>query len=306
MLFFLFRRYSIIGGHYDSYCDNDEIFTVAPGADDDASGTACVLESARAVMETGYQPKSTMVFIAFAAEELGYFADLMGSKHYAYEAAARGDDIKLVINNDMIGFNTKTMDQASVFVAPTEHFTRIEDALNICETYASLNYIGEGYTGADLWGFTEMGYPGIYFEEGDFNIQFHTNYHKNTDVSTNIDSVFITEVIKAATGLLLSMEDIITATDDQSDLPVEFSLSQNYPNPFNPSTIIEYHVSSRENVILKAYDVLGKEVKTLVNESKSPGKYKVYFDASEHSNGVYFYSLIAGDYSETKKMILIK
>ena len=97
-----------------------------------------------------------------------------------------------------------------------------------------------------------------------------------------------------------------TAISKNNLLPDNYYLSQNFPNSFNPSTIIEYHVSSRENVILKAYDVLGKEVKTLVNESKSPGKYKVYFDASEHSNGVYFYSLIAGDYSETKKMLLIK
>ena len=95
--------YYIIGGHYDDFCDNDNLFLTAPGADDNASGTTCVLESARAIMETGYQPKSTLVFIAFAAEELG-LRGMMGSRHYALEAAERGDNIKLVINNDMIGF----------------------------------------------------------------------------------------------------------------------------------------------------------------------------------------------------------
>ncbi len=296
----------IIGGHYDSYTDNDDLFYVAPGADDDASGIACVLEAASTIMQAGYQPKSTMVFIAFAAEELGYFADLMGSKHYAYEAAARGDNIKLVINNDMIGFNRKPIDQAFVFVAPTEHFTGINNVLNICETYGSINYVGEGYSGGDLIGFTEMGFPGIYFEEGDFSIQQHTNYHKNTDVSANIDSVFITEVIKAATAVLLSMEDVITSTAETAELPIKLRLLQNYPNPFNPGTSIEYQVSSTENIIIKVYDLLGRETKTLVNEIKNPGKYKVYFNANELASGVYFYSLIAGNYAETKKMILLK
>ncbi|MFN3872459.1 MAG: T9SS type A sorting domain-containing protein, partial [Ignavibacterium sp.] len=84
------------------------------------------------------------------------------------------------------------------------------------------------------------------------------------------------------------------------------SLSQNYPNPFNPSTSIQYAVSSRQFVTLKVFDLLGREVVTLVNEEKPAGVYEVTFDATGLSSGVYLYKLIAGNYSETKKMILIR
>ena len=92
--------------------------------------------------------------------------------------------------------------------------------------------------------------------------------------------------------------------------PNKFTLSQNYPNPFNPSTTIKYAISSRQFVSLKVFDVLGKEVATLVNEEKSAGNYEVEFNVvSSNKNpasGIYFYQLKAGDFVETKKMLLIK
>ncbi len=100
--------------------------------------------------------------------------------------------------------------------------------------------------------------------------------------------------------------------------PVEFSLSQNYPNPFNPSTIIKFSIPSVEThrdasllITLKVFDVLGKEVATLVNEEKPAGNYEVDFNVAQeffpaNASGVYFYQLKAGDYIETKKMVLMK
>ncbi len=94
--------------------------------------------------------------------------------------------------------------------------------------------------------------------------------------------------------------------DNTEELLNDYSLSQNYPNPFNPSTSIEYQVASIEKVSLKVYDVLGREIKTLVNEIKSPGTYKITFDASELSSGIYFYRLTSGSFTQTRKMILMK
>ncbi|MFO7526768.1 MAG: choice-of-anchor V domain-containing protein [Ignavibacteriaceae bacterium] len=88
--------------------------------------------------------------------------------------------------------------------------------------------------------------------------------------------------------------------------PIEYELYQNYPNPFNPQTIIGYQISNLSFVILKVYDALGNEVVTLVNELKPAGKYVEEFDGSRLSSGVYYYSLQAGDYLITKKMLLIK
>jgi len=94
----------------------------------------------------------------------------------------------------------------------------------------------------------------------------------------------------------------------------KYSLSQNYPNPFNPSTRIKYSIAnvgngyagSSTNVTLKIYDVLGKEVTTLVNEKQNPGNYEVIFNASYLPSGVYFYRLKAGQFCQTNKMILLK
>ncbi|MEW6193676.1 MAG: T9SS type A sorting domain-containing protein [Bacteroidota bacterium] len=102
--------------------------------------------------------------------------------------------------------------------------------------------------------------------------------------------------------------------DNNLLLPNQFQLYQNYPNPFNPSTTIEYsipdvetlHGASLQNVTLKIYDILGREVTTLVNQKQSPGNYKIIFDGKNLSSGVYFYQLITNNFSQTRKMLLIK
>lgn len=89
-------------------------------------------------------------------------------------------------------------------------------------------------------------------------------------------------------------------------VPSQFNLAQNYPNPFNPNTTIKYAISNPQLVTLKVYDVLGKEVITLVNQMQSGGDYEVEFNAEELGSGVYYYQLTAGEFVSTKKMILIK
>ncbi|MCE1189377.1 MAG: T9SS type A sorting domain-containing protein [Ignavibacteria bacterium] len=86
----------------------------------------------------------------------------------------------------------------------------------------------------------------------------------------------------------------------------DFSLSPNYPNPFNPTTTINYTIQGNGNVVLKVFDVLGREVSTLVNEVKTAGEYSITFNASHLPSGIYFYSLHAGNFSAVKKMVLIK
>jgi hypothetical protein len=85
-----------------------------------------------------------------------------------------------------------------------------------------------------------------------------------------------------------------------------YSLNQNYPNPFNPTTILQYEIPKSSNVKLIIYNTLGQSVKTLVNEEKNPGKYTVSFNAGALSGGIYFYTIKAGDFVETKKMVLLK
>jgi photosystem II stability/assembly factor-like uncharacterized protein len=98
--------------------------------------------------------------------------------------------------------------------------------------------------------------------------------------------------------------DVVT----KETIPTKFSLNQNYPNPFNPSTTISYQLSAFSYVTLKIYDLLGREVTTIVNEYQQAGNYNSQFSIlnSQMASGIYFYSLKAGNFAETKKMALIK
>lgn len=91
-----------------------------------------------------------------------------------------------------------------------------------------------------------------------------------------------------------------------SIVPDEYILSQNYPNPFNPATEISYELPAVNNVRLTIYNILGKEMSELVNERQNPGKYRVSFNASNLSSGVYFYTLTTDNFTETKRMLLLK
>ncbi|MEO8399230.1 MAG: T9SS type A sorting domain-containing protein [Ignavibacteriaceae bacterium] len=100
---------------------------------------------------------------------------------------------------------------------------------------------------------------------------------------------------------------VLTGIRDLPNLkPSTYSLSQNYPNPFNPSTKIQFGIPESGLVTLKVYDLLGQEVATLVNEQKNAGSYEVDFDATNLNTGVYFYKITSGNYSVSKKMILLK
>ncbi|HZY10441.1 MAG TPA: T9SS type A sorting domain-containing protein, partial [Bacteroidota bacterium] len=91
-----------------------------------------------------------------------------------------------------------------------------------------------------------------------------------------------------------------------SGIPDQFSLAQNFPNPFNPTTTISFQVTKSEFVSLKIFDVLGREVETLVNSVLNPGTYDVEWDADNASGGVYYYKLSTPSFSEIKKMVLAK
>lgn len=124
----------------------------------------------------------------------------------------------------------------------------------------------------------------------------------------------LTGYICGSGGLILKTTNggITALTPISSEIPEHFELYQNYPNPFNPVTNIRFDVAfdsrlrGNDNVVLKIYDILGSEIITLVNEQLQPGTYEVMWDAGNHSSGIYYYSLSAGDNKNTEKMILLK
>lgn len=107
-----------------------------------------------------------------------------------------------------------------------------------------------------------------------------------------------------------STSAVITVTGVDEELiglkPESFALYTNYPNPFNPATKIRYAIAQTAFTTLRVYSILGKEIATLVNQEKTPGVYELNFDGSDIPSGTYIYKLQAGDYTKTKKMLLIK
>lgn len=114
------------------------------------------------------------------------------------------------------------------------------------------------------------------------------------------DGISASNIAKYSCSALTSIDD------NTQNLPLQFKLEQNYPNPFNPSSTIKFDIPKASFVKIIVYDILGREIKVLLNEEKSPGSYKIIFDAKNLSSGVYIYSIKAGDFSQSKKMILLK
>ncbi|RPI17090.1 MAG: T9SS C-terminal target domain-containing protein [Ignavibacteriae bacterium] len=122
-------------------------------------------------------------------------------------------------------------------------------------------------------------------------------FRYNTDITQDGFFVFVDDVF---VGSVIGIKPV------GSNIPNKFELRQNYPNPFNPKTVFEFDLPKGENVNIVIYNMLGQEVKTLLNEFKSAGTYKVDFDASALASGTYYYRIIAGDFVDTKKMVLVK
>jgi len=121
-----------------------------------------------------------------------------------------------------------------------------------------------------------------------------------------VEAVSVTASTSATGTSSFAYFQTVTDVENEEIIPTEFSLHQNYPNPFNPSTTINFSIPSSEFVTIKVYDLLGNEVATLIDEYRPAGSYEVDFNAADLPSGVYLYRIQAGDFTEAKKMILLK
>jgi hypothetical protein len=187
----------IVGGHYDSITYNQAPgpMTYAPGADDNGSGTAATLELAR-ILANNPLPQ-TVIFIPFAQEEQG----LRGSSAYAAEAFSRGDDIRFMLNMDMIGYKPNTTNVRLYHDSPS---TSIADLMvSLASTYAGLTGIkGSASGNSDHWPFMQRGWPAVFVHEYIFNNQ---GWHKNTDLVDSMNFDYMTKVVKLALATIASL-----------------------------------------------------------------------------------------------------
>jgi uncharacterized protein (TIGR02145 family) len=182
----------------------------------------------------------------------------------------------------------------------------------------ALKAIGQGF-GTNTSGFSAMlaGYRN--YGGGFFNLGSNAFFLSSTEIDAMYESnigmddrgsnfAFNTNVKTNGFCVRCLKDESSTAVegDNEKGFSTEYTLSQNYPNPFNPRTIINYSVPKASFVTIKVYDVLGKEVFTILNENKPVGNYSVDFDASKLVSGLYFYQLQSGNFLETKKFVLLK
>ncbi len=117
------------------------------------------------------------------------------------------------------------------------------------------------------------------------------------------DNVF---VVQGGKMLVIAQSTAVEVKSETPDVPTNYTLEQNYPNPFNPTTTIKYKIPVAVHVTIRIFDVLGKEIETLVNEEKPAGSYSITWNAANLPSGIYFYTLKAGNFVESKKMTLLK
>lgn len=131
---------------------------------------------------------------------------------------------------------------------------------------------------------------------------YGTNYHVGDVVSVYYDNPFVIGTDRYT----FSTDNLVGIAEGNNLSPKEYFLYQNFPNPFNPTTTIKYDIPKEGLVTIKIFDILGREVETLLNEEKPAGKYQITFNAKKLSSGIYFYSIKTGDYIKTLKSILLK
>jgi uncharacterized protein (TIGR02145 family) len=185
----------------------------------------------------------------------------------------------------------------------------------------ALKAVGQGGgagAGTDTSGFSAL-ISGFRSINGTFyDIGLNTNFWSSTEFNTynayymylysNYSYIYYYFNYQEFGFSVRCVKDIAVGVDDnyKSELPKEFFLLQNYPNPFNPQTKISFSVPKESFITLKIYDLLGREVATLLQEKKEVGEYTVTWNADKVPSGVYFYKLLAGDFIQTKKMVLMK
>ncbi len=298
--------------HYDSRSNNS--MTFAPGVNDNGSGTSLVLEAARVC--SGHRFASTLRFLAVSAEEQG----TLGSSVYTRALVQRGANLIGAINTDMVGFPV-TGDSLRLVAESYQKPNPLGDSVVLYQTRygidAHVTTAVDSIASSDHVPFSQAGYSAVCLSEGAASeVVYNDPYlHKMSDTLGNLRPGMVRRAtqLAVATAAELAGHLGVSGGHRQPGLPAEISLMQNFPNPFNPFTIIKYTVGGVRDqgpgpsqIKLVVYDLLGREVAVLVDEKKAPGSYEVTFDAGNLASGVYFYQLRAGDFVQTRKLLLIR
>ena len=275
-------RFVIVGGHHDSIVSNGSPMTFAPGADDNASGTTAALEMARVMMTTGFQPKNSIRFVTFAAEEFG----LWGSKHYAQDALENSQEIVLMINHDMIGHSTQSPSNWQVRIMPYDgSIQHSQYAAQLTQQYTTLSptYGQMNLSASDSHSFWTRGYPVTYF----FEQTFCPYYHSDLDITDYVNGPYCAEVIRASVALASTYGMMVSAPGDVvvNDTGMGNSLRVSWNNSLDPD-VVSYRVY---------YNTTGSNFQNPVTVSPMTGEVTWYDITGLTSGTTYFVAVSALD-----------
>ncbi len=329
------EQYYIVGGHFDGTANLDPDLNWetdwptarSPGADDNATGIAAILEIARVLSDpaNGFTPPKTIKFIAFGAEERhpAYNNNHWGSRYYAQQAFLRGDDIFGVYILDMIGYNNTGNHYFNVVSNGSSRILG-RSLLNVNQVYqvgldANRDPFPEA-TYSDHEQFWLYRWRAILVIENappwNNNLPWYTAnpfYHRQTDAAGTINYEQVTRIAKMTLGALACQANIVTGIDpaDLVNSPYSFTLLQNFPNPFNPATTIRYQLLFGGTVSLRVYAPTGQFVAEIVHERQPPGEYRYEWTAKDAggrplASGIYLLALRFEGQEQIRKMLLLK
>lgn len=292
----------IVCAHFDDIAPGDTV----PGADDNGSGTATVLEAARILSKYTLPP--TVVYALWNEEESGD----IGSTAYAQRSSQRKDSIIGVINVDMIGFDSNNDGKSEIHTNNSSRSVALASLMNSVNTTYSIGLAPVTYkpggSNSDHASFWLYGYGAIWLIEAYWSGDLNPGYHTVNDKIQKFNLGYFTKCAKLAIGTLANLinNQTPTSVDVPGELPENIALFQNFPNPFNPSTMIQYQIPKESYVLLTVFDPLGREISTLVNGTQSPGTKSITWNAGDLPGGVYFYRLRVGPFTQTKKLVVLR
>jgi photosystem II stability/assembly factor-like uncharacterized protein len=294
------RRF-LLTAHYDSRSPTP--FECAPGADDNASGVAGVLECARILR--GARLERSVEFVLFDGEELG----LLGSRYYAGRLDTaivyEGD-----LNLDMIGWEqheamSMALAERSGATPDTILVNALAAAIDSFDIPLGMEFILPGEPGSsDHVAFWDVGIPAVMMIEGRSGDRT-PYYHTCGDAANTLNYGFLEACAKAALGAISILAGVVP------DAPPAFALRQNFPNPFNAGTVLSYSLSAPADVELAVYDVSGRRVALIERSSRGAGDYERPWNGRDEggrrlASGVYFLRLKAGAAESVRKIVIIR
>jgi Zn-dependent M28 family amino/carboxypeptidase len=276
----------LICAHYDAVAGT-------PGADDNASGTAVVLEAARVLGP--YTTGKTVTFALWDAEEIGLF----GSAHYAGEAADVGKQIDAVINLDMVGWDG---DGDRVVEVHTDALSAsLADAVVGYAQAYSINVTpvpqNPGTGASDHASFWRSGYQAVLLIEEYYGADFNPYYHQPTDSLLHFNPGYYEEAAKLGIAATADLAGITEISTDLSPHPTERTppRMEVYPSPFGTNVTIRYGVNVDGPATVVAFDLLGRTVAVLVDEWRNSGTHTTEWEAGHLPPGIYILRLKTGD-----------